>query len=494
MLFNSYIFIFVFLPIAILGYFALNKIKKPQLAKIFLCGMSLWFYGYSNVYYLWIICSSILINYLGSKLLTTLDRKKYYRTKIFTFVLLIILNIGILVYYKYFDFLIITINQLFNTSFEIMNLLLPLGISFFTFQQLAYLIDSYKSKEKGMPYKFLDYSTFVTFFPKIIQGPIALHYEIIPQLEDKSNKQMKAENMAKGLFAFSIGLAKKVLVADLFGQIANIGFADVEGLNTITALLTMFSYTIQIYFDFSGYCDMATGIGLMFNIKLPINFNSPYKSTNILEFWKRWHITLTRFFTQYVYIPLGGNRKGKIRTYINVLIIFLISGIWHGANWTFIIWGLMHGIASVITRIFKVRIEKQNPILNWIITFTFIGLTWVMFRANSVTDAIIFYKNLLNLDFSNTNMLTDMIQVFDIVEMNIFYTIIPALKDFLSTYHLLFFVVIGLIIIAILGMKNTNERIENFKPNKRKIIITVILLVTSILSLSQVSTFLYVNF
>lgn len=166
--------------------------------------------------------------------------------------------------------------------------------------------------------------------------------------------------MAKGLMAFAFGLAKKVLIADLFGNVANIGFGDVAELNTLTALITMFAYTIQIYFDFSGYCDMATGVALMFNIKLPMNFNSPYKATTITEFWKRWHITLTRFFTQYVYIPLGGNRKGKIRTYINVLIVFLLSGIWHGANYTFIVWGILQGVGSVITRIFKDRIEKRK--------------------------------------------------------------------------------------------------------------------------------------
>lgn len=211
-----------------------------------------------------------------------------------------------------------------------------------------------------MNYSFLNYVLFVTFFPKIIQGPIALHYEIIPQFDDEKNRKINSENMAKGIMAFAFGLAKKVLIADLFGNVANIGFENVAELNTLTALITMFAYTIQIYFDFSGYCDMATGIALMFNIKLPMNFNSPYKATTITDFWKRWHITLTRFFTQYVYIPLGGNRKGKIRTYINVLIIFLLSGIWHGANYTFIVWGILHGVGSVITRIFKDRIEKRK--------------------------------------------------------------------------------------------------------------------------------------
>lgn len=355
MFFNSYIFIFAFLPLTLLGYFGLQKFKKHTTAKVFLCIMSLVFYAYYNIAYLWIIISSIILNYFGRKILVKQERIK----RKVVFIILLLANIGILVYFKYFDFMILAINDLFKTSFNALNILLPLGISFFTFQQLAFIIDSYKNKET-MNYSFLNYVLFVTFFPKIIQGPIALHYEIIPQFDDEKNRKINSENMAKGIMAFAFGLAKKVLIADLFGNVVNIGFGNVAELNTLTALITMFAYTIQIYFDFSGYCDMATGIALMFNIKLPMNFNSPYKAITITDFWKRWHITLTRFFTQYVYIPLGGNRKGKIRTYINILIIFLLSGIWHGANYTFIVWGILHGIGSVITRIFKGRIEKRK--------------------------------------------------------------------------------------------------------------------------------------
>lgn len=489
MFFNSYIFIFAFLPIAIAGYFALHKLKKHTLAKVFLCIMSLVFYAYYNVYYVGIIIISILLNYFGVKLL----RKKQGKAKKIILIILIIANVGILIYYKYFNFILHTINSLFNTSFNVLNILLPLGISFFTFQQLAYIIDNYKN-DNEIQYKFIDYIVFVTYFPKIIQGPIALHNEIIPQLQDEKNYRLSYENIAKGIVAFILGLAKKVLIADLFGKVANIGFGDVSELNTITALITMFSYTVQIYFDFSGYSDMAIGISLLFNIKLPMNFNSPYKATTISDFWKRWHMTLTRFFTQYIYIPLGGSRKGSLRTYINVLIIFLISGIWHGANYTFIVWGIMHGVAMVINRIFKEKINKRNSILNWLITFIFINLTWVMFRADSISEAILFYRNLLSFDFGNTTSLTSIIGVFQTIEITTIGNILPILKSIDNSYHVVIQLFIIITLFAMLGMKNTNERIEKLKPTKKLATVIVVLFIFSIMSMSQVTTFLYVNF
>lgn len=489
MFFNSYIFILAFLPIALIGYFGLHKLKKHTLAKVFLCTMSLIFYAYYNIYYLGIIITSIILNYFGVKLL----KKKQGSLRKIVMIILIITNIGILIYYKYFDFILNAMNDIFNTSFNALNILLPLGISFFTFQQLAYIIDSYKNNNE-MQYKFIDYIVFVTYFPKIIQGPIALHNEIIPQLQDEKNYKLSFENMSKGIVAFAFGLAKKVLIADLFGKVANIGFGDVNGLNTITALITMFSYTVQIYFDFSGYCDMANGISLMFNIRLPMNFNSPYKATTISDFWKRWHMTLTRFFTQYIYIPLGGSRKGKVRTYINVLIIFLISGLWHGANYTFIVWGIMHGIAMVINRIFKEKINNGNPILNWLVTFMFINLTWVMFRADSISEAIVFYKNLLSFDFGNTAMLTSIINAFQTIEITTLLNIIPIFKSIDNSYHIVIQLFLAFVLFVMLGMKNTNERIEEFKPNKRTATVVVILVIVSIMSMSQVTTFLYVNF
>ena len=309
MLFNSYIFVLAFLPITLLGYYGFNKIPKQgnTIAKSWLLVASLFFYGYFNWSYLAIIVVSILVNYVLSQMMLRSEKSTVRKI---AFALGLILNIGCLFYYKYYDFFISNINTVFKTSFALTNVILPLGISFFTFQQLSYVIDSYKKKVPQ--YNILDYSLFVTFFPQLIAGPIVLHNEIVPQFADKENQHFNYDNFGKGIYAFSIGLAKKVLLADTFGIIANWGFGNIDTLDTVNALIVMLAYTLQIYLDFSGYSDMAIGLGYMFNIELPMNFNSPYKAITVVDFWKRWHMTLTRFFTTYIYIPLGGSRGGVL--------------------------------------------------------------------------------------------------------------------------------------------------------------------------------------
>ena len=488
MLFNSYIFIFMFLPITLLLYFGFNKIKKYEIAKLVLVIASLYFYAYFNVKYLFIIVASILINYLFNRIFRKLKNKNFRR------ILLIIgvaFNIGMIFYYKYYDFVISTINSLASTNFNLINVMLPLGISFFTFQQMAYVIDSYKGEVKD--YTLLDYSLFVTFFPQLIAGPITLYSEMIPQFEDEKNKNFNSENFSKGLLAFSFGLAKKVLIADTFAIVANYVFANPTDTNSTNLILGMLSYTFQIYFDFSGYCDMALGLGYMFNIKLPINFNSPYKSHSVVEFWKRWHMTLTRFFTKYIYIPLGGSRKGKIRTYINVFIVFLASGIWHGANFTFILWGILHGIASILNRIFKNVIEKTNEVFNWICTFLFINFTWVIFRADSISDALNIIKHILKLNFGPIN--SNILDAFTLPEFTMITDLLGRKAWIAENYNTLYLLIFfTFAFFAILCMKNTQERVEEFKPSTRNAIISAVLLVMSIISLSGVSTFLYFNF
>lgn len=296
MLFNSYIFILVFLPITLLLYFGLNKLKKYEIAKLILVIASLYFYAYFNIKYLYIIVVSILANYLINRIFRKIEGKK---SRLFLLLIGLAFNLGMIFYYKYYDFLIGIINSIASSNFNLINVMLPLGISFFTFQQLAYVIDSYKRQVRD--YTLLDYSLFVTFFPQLIAGPITLYSEMIPQFEDEKNKKFNSENFSKGLMAFSFGLAKKVLIADVFAIAANYVFANSNDSNTTNLIIGMLSYTFQIYFDFSGYCDMALGLGYMFNIKLPINFDSPYKSHSVVEFWKRWHITLTRFFTTYIH-------------------------------------------------------------------------------------------------------------------------------------------------------------------------------------------------
>ena len=485
MSFNSYIFIFLFLPLSLAGYFGLNKIKQYSLAKIFLILMSFWFYGYFNPSYLIIMLASIGLNYCLSYLMLKSNKdiiRKLSLTAGLTF------NIGVLFIFKYYDFFVTNLNAVAGTDFALKHLVLPLGISFFTFQQLSYVIDSY---QKTVPvYNIFDYSLFVTFFPQLVAGPIVLHSEVIPQFADTTKKKMNADNFAKGMMAFSFGLAKKVLIADTLGRIVNFGFSNLSGLNSITTITVMLSYTLQLYFDFSGYCDMATGIGCMFNIDLPMNFNSPYRATTILEFWDRWHLTLTRFFTRYVYIPLGGSRRGKVRTYINVFIVFLVSGIWHGANWTFIVWGICHGLFSVFTRMFKKVFDKIPRIINWIITFTFVNLTWVIFRAESLVQAIDFWHILFNGTWGPISL--GVSEHMDLPEIYLIHKLLLTRTDQFMYWFAIAFLIFAFV--ASIFMKNTNEKIKTFKPNVITAIVTAILLAYSIVSLSGVSTFLYFNF
>jgi len=298
----------------------------------------------------------------------------------------IVCNLALLGYFKYADFLISNLNAIANTNLSLLHIALPLALSFVTFQQIAYLVDSYNKQTKEN--SFLNYCLFITFFPQLIAGPIVHHKEMMPQFANKFNLIKNYKFIALGLFVFSMGLFKKSVVADIFSIFANAGF-DVEGnLTFLQAWATSLSYTFQLYFDFSGYCDMAIGLALLFNIRLPINFNSPYKALNIQDFWHRWHITLSRFLRDYIYIPLGGNRGGQSRTYLNLFLVFLIGGLWHGAAWTFVVWGALHGVAIVIHRCWQKLNFKLNKIIAWIITFNFVNFTWIFFRAKSFEDAM----------------------------------------------------------------------------------------------------------
>ena len=376
MLFNSYIFIFIFLPLTLIGWYFLNGRGFYQTATCFLAAMSLWFYGYFNPRYLGIILASILGNYLLSFLLT------FSKTRLSDRIFLLVglaFNLGFLFYFKYYDFFFENINAVFHTNVAMRNILLPLGISFFTFQQVSFIVD--RCQHKAEHYPFIDYVTFVTFFPQLVAGPIVLYKEMMPQFADKSLRRFNQENFAKGIALFTLGLSKKVLLADVLALPVNYGFTNTAFLDSPSTLLVILAYTFEIYFDFSGYSDMAIGLGLLFNIRLPVNFNSPYKACTVKELWQRWHITLSRFFIQYVYIPLGGSRKGKVRTLINTFLVFFLSGLWHGANWTYVAWGSMQGLLVVFDNLHLIGVrgshEKEKArfyIPKWLgvfFTFTF---------------------------------------------------------------------------------------------------------------------------
>jgi D-alanyl-lipoteichoic acid acyltransferase DltB (MBOAT superfamily) len=327
----------------------------------------------------------MIFNYwLGSLLTHAKQEKKPYIKQLL--ILGILANLNLLGYFKYADFFITNLNFALGSEIPLLHLALPLAISFFTFQQIAYLVDAYRGEVAE--YNFLNYAVFVTFFPQLIAGPIVHHKEMMPQFSDRKNRVINYNNITLGLFIFSIGLFKKVLIADTFAIWATNGFDYAEVLSFFEAWVTSLSYTFQLYFDFSGYADMAIGAALLFNIKLPINFHSPYKARNIQSFWRRWHMTLSRFLRDYIYIPLGGNRKGKYRTYINLMLTFILGGIWHGAGWTFVFWGFLHGLALVIHRFWSRLGINLHLFVAWFITFNFVNISWVFFRAKEWEDAI----------------------------------------------------------------------------------------------------------
>ena len=470
MLFNSFVFIFAFLPITFLLYFGLNKMQQYTAAKAVLVVASLYFYAFFNWSYLPIILSSIVVNYLVAWRMKV-DDKRWLRK--LWMIIGVAFNIGMIGYFKYFDFFIENVNVLFKTDFTLRNILLPLGISFFTFQQVAFVVDSYRKKTE-LP-KFLDYCNFVTFFPQLIAGPIVLPEEMLPQFEDRSNRRVNYENMFNGLFIFALGLGKKVLIADSIAVFANTGFDLMTTYTMAEAWLTSLSYSFQLYFDFSGYCDMAIGIGLMFNIKLPLNFNAPYRACDFQDFWRRWHMTLNRFLTQYLYIPLGGSRRGEVRTLVNIFIVFLVSGIWHGAGWTFIVWGILHGITMIVNRLWK---KYGVTLPNWIaipLTFIFVNIFWIFFRADSLSDAMQIVAAMFNnWDLTLTRSYTDNLS-----------TIMPYSMNRMILFLSFVFGVFG---------KTAYQWMETKGHYRWKSAATIVTFVIGCLFISRVVTFLYFNF
>lgn len=398
MLFNSLEFILAFLPVAFLVYFWLNQKRLILAGKSWLVLASLVFYAWWNVQYLPLILISILVNFaIGSALARRAPRGSPGPLRPeWLLAAGVVFNLGLLGYYKYADFLLGNLGRLVDEPVAPLGIVLPLAISFFTFTQIAYLVDSYHGRTKE--YDLLNYALFVTFFPHLIAGPIVHHSEIMPQFSAVANLARRYRNVLLGLMLFSVGLAKKVLIADSFAVWATVGFDQAEALNFYEAWATSLSYTFQIYFDFSGYTDMALGAALLFNIRMPINFNSPYRATNIQDFWRRWHITLSRFLRDYLYIPLGGGRRAPARVYANLLGTFVLGGLWHGATWMFVLWGGLHGVAMVAHRLWQRLGLRMAPILAWLLTFNFINLTWIFFRAQTLEDALKVLRGMTGFD------------------------------------------------------------------------------------------------
>jgi alginate O-acetyltransferase complex protein AlgI len=481
MIFSSFEFIFIFLPLVFVIYFYINKNKFFKIGTLFLAISSLFFYSYWNIIYLPLILLSISVNYLLS-----ISIKKYTSFKSPIMFLGILLNISLLGYFKYSDFFIQNVNFFIGTNYSPLSLVLPLAISFFTFQQIAFLVDSARGAVKK--HTFLNYIVFVTFFPQLIAGPIVHHKEMMPQFTLKENRYICYKNIYLGIFVFSIGLFKKVVIADGFAIWASNGFDVMEQLNLIEAWVASLSYTFQLYFDFSGYTDMALGAALLFNINLPINFHSPYKSTNIRDFWRRWHITLSKFLKDYVYIPMGGNRKGSYRMYSNLIATFLIGGLWHGAGWTFVAWGAMHGIAIAIHRFWSATGVKLNKIVAWFITFNFLNISWVFFRAQEWEDALKILKGMFGLTEILLPIFIQKIPFFhsDLIDFG------QVFKNFNSDTEITLWILIAFIVT--LYCKNSNEIIKAIKPSNKSTFCVVIIFLISLLHLDKNVEFIYFNF
>lgn len=478
MVFNSHVFILCFLPIALSGYYLLNHFGYERPARIFLVGMSFWFYGYFHPIYILLLGGSILVNYF-------LHCRLYAMHQKWVLIAGLLINLGILGYFKYFNFLVDNLNTLLGTLFSVWKILLPLGISFFTFQQISFLVDTYRGETER--YEFSEYALFISFFPQLVAGPIVTHSEIIGQLRNPENKQPSVEWFAKGIKLFVIGMSKKLLLADRFGEVADWGFKYYYTIDSGHAILAALMFTFQLYFDFSGYCDMAKGIGYMFHIVLPTNFNSPFKSAGIIEFWKRWHITLGRFFTKYVYIPLGGNRKGKIRTCINSMIVFCLSGLWHGAGWTFVLWGVMHGIGYIIDYIGKPLFKHIPRVLRVLTTFLYVSLAFVAFRAESREMMCGMYRVIFSGDWQPLQpfLSSDVIvAAFRIFKVNV----LPGADYYPLAFYLVFAFYLAFI------SKNSEEYVEKARYGVIDAIATAALLLFCFIGLSGVSTFLYFNF
>ena len=469
MLFNSYLFMLIYLPVVLVGYYALRS-RSTTLSLGWLTLCSLLFYAWWKPIYLVLILVSIEANYLlGYLILRDQVRKKFW---IF---LGVCANLGLIGYYKYAHFLLGNVYWLTGYETEIDPILLPLAISFFTFQQIGFLVDCAKG-ETPFP-NFLHYTLFVSFFPQLIAGPIVAHDDVIPQFLKLSNTKFPWRQFAMGIMLFSIGLFKKVMLADTFAVAVTPVFAAAEAgqqLGCLDAWGGVLAYTFQLYLDFSGYSDMALGLGHLFGIVLPVNFLSPYKATSIADFWRRWHITLSRFLREYLYFPLGGSRCSEPRILFNLMLTMLLCGLWHGAGWTFVIWGGLHGLFLILNRLWKNNVGWNMPrSLAWGLTFLCVMLSWVIFRAESLTAAGQIYQAMFAL-----STITQPTEWITLQQATLFTAMMPFLL---------------LLPNAVQWTRGELPR-WNWKPVPLFSLASALLLFVSVLHLNSISEFLYFNF
>ncbi len=398
MLFNSHVFIFAFLPTVVVGFYLLGGAGQPRAARAYLVAASLFFYGWWNLSYVALLLFSVAFNYAFGSLLARRTTSSGGRLLL---ALGVAVDLGVLGYFKYTHFFLGNVAALTGVDWTFGAIILPLGISFFTFQQIVFLVDVHRGQ--AHEYDFLDYTLFVTFFPHLIAGPIVHHNEMMPQFAADEMGRFRSENLAVGSAIFSIGLFKKVVIADTAALIATPIFSAADAgaqVGFLAAWQGTVAYAVQLYFDFSGYSDMAIGLGRLFGVRLPLNFNSPYKAVNIVDFWRRWHMTLSRFLRDYLYIPLGGNRRGPARRYVNLTIVMLLGGLWHGAGWNFVVWGGLHGCYLTLNNLWRESLARYLGIGDTVLEapayraaarglpLLAVIFAWAFFRAETFDGAL----------------------------------------------------------------------------------------------------------
>ena len=498
MLFNSYEFIFLFLPVTIIGFFVVSKWRHTY-GTLWLVLASLFFYGWWDYRYVPLLLASICFNYfVGGQLEhlaaghaiergghVTRDMPHYARRKGWL-AFGIVINLLLLGYFKYMDFFLGTVNALAGADwFDLPHIVLPLGISFYTFTQTAYLVDAYRGQARNQ--SFLTYCEFVTIFPHLIAGPIINHKEMIPQFVAAETFHMQWDNMAHGLTIFIMGLFKKVVIADTLSPWVNDIFSRADALTFIEAWLGVIGYTLQLYFDFSGYSEMAIGLGLMLNLRLPQNFDSPYQSHSIIDFWRRWHMTLGLWVKNYLYIPMGGNRFGQLCKMRNLLVSMLIIGLWHGAGWTYVFWGAWHGVMLMVNHWWRTLHIALPKGLCWLLTLSGVIIGWVFFRAENFQAA--------------GQILMAMSDVHNIVLPASYQAYGAWLTNFGVSFHALpvgglYYKVVFIFLLALLTLWAPNPlRLQSyFKPNVAWLVVLLLAAGVTFYNFSQVSDFLYFQF
>jgi len=466
MIFSSYKFIFAFFPIVYIVYNLLRKAEKPALMKCWLVLASLFFYGYGDFRFFPILVFTAIFNFIISVLLQRTEKKI---PKVVLLVLGLVENLGLLFYFKYHNFFFENVNALIGSEFTLRSIILPLGISFYTFQLISYIVDSYKGEAKG--YNFIDYMVFVTFFPQLIVGPVVSHEDIMPQLKKKNLLNIESKNIMLGILLFAIGCFKKTVIADPLITHAAAFYNAEEVSGIINAWSAVIAYTFAYYFDFSGYIDMALGLGRMFNIELPQNFNSPYKARNFADFWRRWNMTVSGFLNDKIFRNIFHFGNGVIKLVIATLITFIVSGLWHGAGWHYVWWGVANGVLVCFANIMTLHRKSLPFPLAWTLTFFFSMLVRVLFDALSTTQAIEVYK-LMFTPVSDFGM-----QLTEYVSANSNIIVLIILSAIIT-----------------FGFKNTNEIAEEFEPKAKYAVFAAALMAVSLFCMGQVSNFLYFQF